>query len=337
MPYLGIDGGGTKTKFMLIDNQGSILSYLKEDTIDYKRIGKDKFKNRIKRSINQIIKDSIINLKDIEYSFWGIPCYGDELTKQEEKHIDQIIGDILKNENYKLGNDVEAGWAGSLVCKPGINLVAGTGAIGFGKDSQGNKARASGWGHRIGDEGSAFWLGEKLLNNFTKQSDGRQEKTLLYTLVREKLSLKNDFEIINLVTSENNFGRKEIANLALILYKAAQNGDKKAIRIYKQAAFELSQVVKTVYSKLEFNESKKVTVTYSGGVFKSGNLILKPLRNYLGELYLELKSPELKPVTGAALYAFFLNDDKISNNDKISSEKLVNKLKKEEGDVLIDD
>ncbi|MFW5890950.1 MAG: BadF/BadG/BcrA/BcrD ATPase family protein, partial [bacterium] len=155
MPYLGVDGGGTKTEFMLIDNEGNILSYLKEDTIDYKRVGRNKFKKVINRSIEKIIKDSLVNLKDIEYSFWGIPCYGDELTKKEEKHIIKIIGDIFKNENYKLGNDVEAGWAGSLACKPGINLVAGTGAIGFGKDPRGNKARAGGWGHILGDEGSA--------------------------------------------------------------------------------------------------------------------------------------------------------------------------------------
>ncbi|MCF8001750.1 MAG: ATPase [Halanaerobiales bacterium] len=329
MPYLGIDGGGTKTEFIMIDKKGNKLYYLKEKSIDYKRIGRKKFTYIIKKSINRIVKETKIKLDDIEYTFLGIPCYGDELTKQEEKDIDMIVKKILGNNNYKLGNDVEAGWAGSLACKPGINLVAGTGAIGFGKDAKGNKTRASGWGHKIGDEGSAYWLGSRLLNAFTKQADERKKKTLIYSLVRQRLSLKNDFEIINLITDKNNFGRKEVANLALILYEAASNGDEEAVKIYRKAANELSRVVIAINNKLDFVE-KEVTVTYSGGVFNAGDLILKPLKNILSEQNFVLEKPILKPVTGAALYALILD------NNKKSTDKIVNKLKRKEGVVTID-
>lgn len=330
MPYLGVDGGGTKTEYILLDKKGNILTYLKEDSIDYKRIGRNSFQNTIKKCLNEIINKTDINLNEIQYSFWGIPCYGDELSKQEEKDIDQIIKDNLHSTNYMLGNDVEAGWAGSLACKPGINLVAGTGAIGFGKDPQGNKARASGWGHRIGDEGSAYWLGEKLLNYFTKQSDGRMEKTPLYSLVKQHLSMEDDFGIINLITDQNNFERKEIANLALILHKAALQGDHIALKTYKEAAYELSLIVLAIENKLKFNE-KGSDITYSGGVFNAGELILKPLKKYIDKYNFNLKKPLLTPVTGAALYAMILG-----SNIKLS-DKLINKLKKEEGDVFIDD
>jgi N-acetylglucosamine kinase-like BadF-type ATPase len=330
MPYLGVDGGGTKTEFILVDKRGNILSYLKEASIDYKRIGRNSFQKTIKKSMDEITNDSDINLDEIQYSFWGIPCYGDELSKKEEKDIDQIIKENLESTNYMLGNDVEAGWAGSLACKPGINLVAGTGAIGFGKDTQGNKARASGWGHCIGDEGSAYWLGEKLLNYFTKQSDGRMEKTPLYSLVKQHLSIEDDFEIINLITAQNDFDRKEIANLALIVHKAALKGDHIALKAYKEAAYELSLIVIAIENKLNFNE-KIIDITYSGGVFNAGKLILKPLEKYIDKYNINLKKPLLKPVTGAALYAMILD-----SNIKLT-EKLINKLKKEEGDVFIDD
>ena len=73
---------------------------------------------------------------------------------------------------------------GSLACRAGINLVAGTGAIGFGKDSFGKTARSAGWGYFCGDEGSAYWLGKQLISIFGKEADGRKAKTPLYDIVR---------------------------------------------------------------------------------------------------------------------------------------------------------
>lgn len=69
--------------------------------------------------------------------------------------LNSIVGKALSSSNYKCGNDSQAAWAGSLACQPGVNIVAGTGAIGFGVDANGNMARASGWGPFCGDEGSA--------------------------------------------------------------------------------------------------------------------------------------------------------------------------------------
>jgi len=317
MYYLGVDGGGTKTEFMLIDEAGHILSFIKDSTIDYKRIGRDKFETILKRSVNELCNHSDLNIDDLNYTFMGIPCFKDELVDQEIDIIKEIVENILGNKNYQLGNDAEAGWAGSLACNPGINLVAGTGTIGFGKDERGNDARASGWGHKLGDEGSAYWLGKNLLTLFTKESDGRKKRTIIYDLLSKELSLKNDYEIITLLEQEDINERKEIAELALILYEAAQQGDKEAINLYKKAAFELSQTVSAIINKLSFQRETKIKVSYSGGVFNAGEYILNPLKEYLNDFNILLKEPVLKPVTGAALYALLIDNNDIGNKESI--------------------
>ncbi len=79
-----------------------------------------------------------------------------------------IIKQIFKNSKYEIANDAKVGWAGSLACKPGINIVSGTGSIAYGIDNNENSLRIGGWGPNIGDEGSAFWLGKKCFRNFFK-------------------------------------------------------------------------------------------------------------------------------------------------------------------------
>lgn len=60
--------------------------------------------------------------------------------------------------------------------------------------------------------------------------------------------------------------------------------------------------------QLSFPPGVEVPVSYSGGVFKAGDLILTPLRAYLQGSRVVLKQPILSPVVGAALYAWLLGN-----------------------------
>ncbi|HHY10271.1 MAG TPA: ATPase [Firmicutes bacterium] len=303
--YLGVDGGGTKTDFLLIDGEGSIKAHVRSPTSHYLQIGMTAAQDIIRRGITKACELAGIGLPDIRYSFLGLPGFGEDLqgAAEHERHMKEILGG-----NLQCGNDVEAGWAGSLACLPGINLVCGTGAIGFGKDTLGNAARSSGWGYFCGDEGSAHWLGKKVIELFSKQSDFRLPKTPLYEITKKTLGLQRDFDLIDYVHFELKMERDQIAGLAQIMQEAASAGDSNAIEAYKTAAYENSLTVKAILSQLKFDPSAEVTVSYSGGVFKAGDLILKPLRSYLESSNVVLAKPLLEPILGAALYAVILEE-----------------------------
>ena len=80
------------------------------------------------------------------------------------------------------------GWAGSLGAEDGINIVAGTGSIGYGQRGS-VSARAGGWGEAFSDEGSAYWIAMQGLNAYSRMSDGRLPKGPLHTLINEALNL----------------------------------------------------------------------------------------------------------------------------------------------------
>lgn len=319
MFYLGVDGGGTKTAFALISQDGRILAHTTAGTSHPDQIGMEQVRVTLQQGVNEVCSQAGISVSDITFSFWGLPGFGENLAHVPQ--LENMAEEILQSKNFRCGNDVEAGWAGSLACQPGVHLVAGTGAIGYGVDRKGNTARSSGWSEIFGDEGSAHWLGKHLLELFSKQSDYRLERTPLYELVRDKLELERDLDLMAIIGDLSK--RDEIAKLAVVVYEAAQRDDEQAIALFKEAAFEHSLTVKAIIQQLDFPADQPIPVSYSGGVFKSGDFILKPLQDYLTPHGATLVQPTLSPVVGACLYALVLSGEE-------ASEKIVKQLQEAE-------
>ena len=320
MYYLGVDGGGTKTGFMLIDQNGQIMATASKDTLYYMKNGINYVIETLNSGIQEILEHTGINLSDIEATCIGLPGFGE--IKEDSEVLERAILENVQLKSIFMFNDVNLGWAGSLCCKPGINIVAGTGSIAIGVDIYGNIARTGGWGHQIdGDEGSAHWIGFRLIQTFTKQSDGRIERTLLHNHLKSMLNIEDDFDILNLIIHKLKLDRTEIAQFSKFAYDLALQGDPAALRIFHDAAFELHLMVKALICKLDFGE-KIVKVSYSGGVFNSGDIILRPLSEYLSSLNVQLVKPVFSPSIGACLLAY-------KNINKQIDKQLIGRLKEQ--------
>ena len=139
--FLGVDGGGTKTAFILEKDGEQFLH--REGTIHLNQVSREEFKKRIKNAVEILIEKANIINKDISYTFVSVPGYGQ--YPEDEAFIDESLKEILGTDNFKVGNDCLNAWAGSLNAKPGINLILGTGSIGFGLDEKGKTLRCGGW------------------------------------------------------------------------------------------------------------------------------------------------------------------------------------------------
>ncbi|KIL41952.1 hypothetical protein SD70_03530 [Gordoniibacillus kamchatkensis] len=302
MFYLGVDGGGSKTAFLLIDEEGKRISSVTLGSLDWFQIGPQGLEQTLRRGIDEVCRQAGIAGAELAFAMLGIPCLGDELV-EEAPLVEEIAGRLLPPGRFRLVNDVEVGWAGSLACRPGIHLVSGTGAIGYGVDAAGRTARASGWGHELGDEGSAHWLGKLLLATFTREADGRERRSLIYGLVRNHFGLEDDFQLLKMM-QQWQWNREKIAGLARLLHQAAEAGEPKALRAFERAAGELSAIIRSIADQLGFSRETEIPVSYSGGVFRAGTYVLEPLRRLLRDRRYKLMTPILEPVAGAALYAY---------------------------------
>ncbi len=297
MYFLGVDGGGTKTCFTLISEKGEIISKIIKGPSHPAQIGFENLEILLREGLDETIENNKISKSDIERVTLGLAGYG--IVKEIADGIAKIVEKVFSGIKYELVSDVRVAIAGALAGEDGINIVAGTGSIALALKNN-EIIRCGGWGYTVGDEASAYWIGKQTIALFSKESDGRVEMGPLYELMREKLELNRDAEIISYINNKIKGDRTEIAKLSKICYEAAKLGDEEAMAIFNEAAVEITEMIKAL---LRNYGKEKVKVSYTGGVFKSGNLILEPLKNMLEGLNVELIEPILSPDLGACLLA----------------------------------
>lgn len=300
--FLGIDGGGTKTEFVLIEESGRILASWREGPAYYLETGMERLRTLLVSGVQQVLRIANIAPRDIAFAFVGLPAYGEDSGLLSQ--LQEAAAAALPATPHRCGNDMICGWAGALGGTDGINIVAGTGSIAYG-EFESRSARAGGWGELFSDEGSAYWIAREALRHFSRMSDGRESRGPLYELLRTHFRLEDDLDVCAALYGPPPLSRSAIAGLAPLVTKAATMGDRAAAQLFDLAAQELASLVHAVRDRLAVPAEQRIAVTYSGGLFTAGNLLLQRLTQLLdgGERRYSWVTPKLPPGAGATLYA----------------------------------
>lgn len=307
MYFLGIDGGGTKTQFALCDELGHVLHSLRMQSFSLAQAGEEGVLTLLRGAVSRLLGEAGLSPLDagqIDAVCWGVPGWGESGALEESmtRVARACFGGSMP---MLLCNDAQVAWAGSFAMRPGINVVAGTGAIAFGMDARGNHARCGGWGFALSDEGSGLWLGRKLIELFCKQADGRiPERGPLYAAVRAHFGMEDDFEIVEQVEQAYYPYRDKMASLQMVLLEAARAGDRSAVGCYREAGREIALNALGVRSRLVFEGG--VNVSYSGGIFQVGPLIFDSFSQTLSQAGCALVQPIAPPWIGALMLALSL-------------------------------
>lgn len=300
--FLGVDGGGTKTDFLLIDELGQVLASRRGGSAYYLEIGVEALRTMMLQGIRGVLTDASLAATDVSFACIGLPAYGEDSALLPR--LDAVAEGLLPAPKYRCVNDMVCGWAAALAGRDGINIVAGTGSIGYG-EFDGRGARAGGWGELFSDEGSAYWVAREGLRLFSRMSDGRADQGPLYDLLRRHFKVRADLDVCAAVYGPPPMTRSELAALAPLVSRAARAGDRQAQFIIELAAQELAAVVHAVWDQLGAPQQLPLPVSYSGGMFHQDIGLAQKLESILanGERRYEFAAPQLAPRAGAALYA----------------------------------
>ena len=300
--FLGVDGGGTKTAYALIDSKGNIRASHLTGSVSHLSEGVARAAALLVEGAVAVLTMAATDAARITFAYFGLPSYGEDSATTAQ--LDAMPSSLFGASQYLCGNDMICSWAGSLACRDGISVIAGTGSMAYGEYA-GRAARAGGWGELIGDEGSAYWIAREGMNLFSRMSDGRAERGPLYALVRTRFGIESDLDLCARIYSENANTRGAFAQFARLVHDAAQSGDSQARAIFVRAGDELVANVLAVRRSLQVPQTVVLPVSYTGGAFAGSPTLIGAFNNALTavQLAFDCRAPLFPPVIGAALYA----------------------------------
>ena len=189
----------------------------------------------------------------------------------------------------------------------GVGVIAGTGSIAVARAPDGRKSRAGGWGHLIGDEGSAYGLVLAALRRLARRADGRESPRMSSRpTLRASLPCTRDTRArhgSSRSSTAPDFDRSKIASLAPAVLAAAAEDVSIAEELLRPAGVELAEMVMAAARTLGL-ESGPLPVAMAGGLLLSSRDIVQSMLDRLrSQGYEPIATPVPEPARGALVLA----------------------------------
>jgi len=269
---LAVDGGGTSTRCLAIDSNGLILGAGEGGPSNHILAPWEVVRKSLDSAINAALKDASLkpdNIACISLGTAGIGSGG-----EGKEVIEDLAREILPADRITATGDMVIAFHGAIMEDCGVVAIAGTGSVIYAKSPAGAYRQVGGWGHILGDEGSAYDIAVKGLKAGARCVDGRGEFTKLIDTMPPALEV-SDFIQIAFKIYGLNLSREEIAKLARIVAETAKAGDPVSQRILRSAGEELATGVDAAIRELGIQDMS-LPVSYVGSVFDAGELIVGP-------------------------------------------------------------
>lgn len=292
--YLGVDGGGTQTRAILVDAEGTILQQATTGSSNINQVGEPALAERLGK-----LCASMRCADETVYACFGL---AGSSSPTNQTSLNRILSKIegLHPERIHLCSDADIALQGAFQGSKGMILIAGTGSICLADNSDGKITRIGGWGTAAGDPGSGHWIGNQAISIALKQADGRLSETQLKSEIFTQLEITRLSEITERLHTPA-LSRNKIAALCPIICDLAET-DRQAAKILNQAVSDLVEMVIAGKEKLGIGN---VPVCPMGGVLSQKsrvrNLFINELSNRVSNI--RIQDPELSALAGATLLA----------------------------------
>jgi N-acetylglucosamine kinase-like BadF-type ATPase len=295
--FLGIDGGGSKTS-CLIGDETSVLGTGTGAASNVVRVGEAQARESLAFAIRQAC-----TVAGLDPSQIGGVCVGLAGAARPEigELVKRIVSELVPGKVTVVGDNVIALEA-AFGDGPGVIVIAGTGSIAYGRNAEGQTARAGGWGFAISDEGSGHWIGRAAVAAAigARDEDPGQNVPLIEILLKSwRLEA-----IEQLVPAANATPPPDFAALFPSVLLLADAGDRIGRDVLSQAGAHLAALAGTLLRRL-FPNLGAVPVAMSGGVFASSALVRQVFYNTLSSTHpnAALNPNVIEPVRGALALA----------------------------------
>ena len=293
---LGVEGGGTKTAWVLVetvaDTPGSEFRILEQG-----KLQASNFRLTAPERLRGILAELPTQ----------IDCAGVFLagcaTAEDRGALRQICLEIWPKAKIVTGSDRDSGLAAALDHGDGIVVNAGSGSSVTGR--RGDRIeRAGGWGHILGDAGGGYSLSMQTLRLILREHDLHRAEMDFTAKVLHALSLNNFDELVRWVQTAD---KMEIAMLAPVVFEAGAAEDARMMEIIEEGALVLCEYTEAVADRLHLLAPKVVLM---GGLFYRDSIYTHAFRRRLKKNLPDARvaAAERAPELGAAWCAAEAHD-----------------------------
>ena len=266
--YLGIDAGGTKTD-CAVSNGAELLGQATGASCKLARVGKERGRENLQSVIRQATQAAGIEASTIQHVCIGMS--GASLAEAVQ-WAQQTIRELIPDSTIYVAGDHVIAHRAAFGTSPGVLVISGTGSIAFGRNQNGETARAGGWGPNVSDEGSAFWVGREAVTAALHAFDFGNTNGLLATIAEcWKVAPEEVIRMAN--ASEPRF-----PELAGPVVNAAEQGDAVARGIMERAGKALADLASAVIKRL-WPSGGVVPVALAGGVLQGSPLVRQAFKD----------------------------------------------------------
>ncbi len=247
------------------------------------RVGEDGARDALHQAIREACGAAQIVPRQIQRACVGAAGAG---RQEIANAVRKIVAEIIPGEIEVVG-DMQIALTAAFGEGPGVIVIAGTGSIAYGRDAEGETARAGGWGFAISDEGSAHWIGRAAIRAVLRAADetGDDETKLdqaecdparpAHRLFHELKNAWGADSLQQLARKAN--ANPDFAGLFPAVLVAAGAEDAAARHVIAQAASELARLAGIVQQRLFPNQHSAapspVPMAMAGGVFRHSAMI----------------------------------------------------------------
>lgn len=246
---LGVEGGGTKTEWVLLSLPGNIV-------VRRGSLPPANFKLISREALDRILK---LLPRDVAHAGIYLAGCATDLDRAQLRHI---AGRIWPGAHVTAGSDRESGFATGFGDGDGIAVIAGTGSAVTGRRA-GKIEKAGGWGQLLGDTGGGYNIAVHGLRLALSCYDIDHQVTPLGEKILRALSINR---LSSLVDWAVNADKMSVARLAPVMFEAAEEGDTEMQVVIHAAANTLAEYSNAVARRLGLASP---VVKLMGGLFLS--------------------------------------------------------------------
>ena len=242
--FLGVDGGGTRTRVALADGVGRELARVEGPPTLVDPANPNQTVGVIADLCREVASKGGADLP-VAGLWAGIAGAGTEPTRGV---VEAALREAGLASHTAVGADAETTFHDAFPSGPGILLISGTGSIALGRGVDGSRVRVGGWGVHLGDEGSGYRIGMYALRALAQGEDGRGVSTDLRDPVLKVLGMARPADLIKWMATAR---KADVAALVPLICEVAEAGDPAATIVIEKAVDELVEHVRTLMRRLE--------------------------------------------------------------------------------------